>query len=807
MTYKNNLKERECLCTGEEELPILPLRNAVLFPHAIVPIDVGREKSIKLIEDVTKTQEQILGVVTQISMEIQDPDWKDIYCVGTQARILKLIKLEKGGFRVVIHGLSRFTIKQPIGVTPYHRAIVARVQEQFTKNIETEALMGSIFDTLEQVVAMLTNFPRDIVDRLHSSRDPSLICDLIGANLPITLEEKQQILETFDINQRLRLTLQLLMRQLEILKVKKEISSAVQEEMGKSQREYFLRQQLKAIREELGETDEEDDDIEVLRQKVKDANLPEEADKVAKKQLARLKQMQPSSAEYTVVRTYLDWILELPWTKATEDHVDIPQARKILDEDHYDLEKVKKRILEYLAVKKLKEDKKGPILCFVGPPGVGKTSLGKSIARAMGRKFIRISLGGVRDEAEIRGHRRTYVGALPGRIIQGMKKVGTINPVFMLDEVDKLGTDFRGDPSSALLEVLDPEQNSTFSDHYLEIPYDLSRVMFIGTANVKDTIPPPLLDRMETIDLPGYTRDEKKKIAQQFLIPKQLEEHGLKEYDLKWAPEALDLIIDSYTREAGVRNLEREIASICRYIAVQVAEDREIPEIIDKKVVEQVLGPPKFYSEVAGRTPEEGVATGLAWTPSGGDIIFVEATKMAGQGKLHLTGQLGSVMKESVQAALSYARSKNKELSIQDEIFEKTDIHVHVPAGAIPKDGPSAGITMYAAIVSRLTGRPIRPEVAMTGEITLRGMVLQVGGIKEKVLAAHRAGIKEIILPKRNEKDLVEIPNEIKQDLKFHFIQTADEVIEIAFVPPKQFQEIETPPSKPSQPPMDQPAA
>jgi len=807
MDEKKDLETVE-ITLGEDKVPILPLRNSVLFPHAIVPIDVGREKSIKLIEDVTKTQEQLLGVVTQLSMDIQDPEWKEMYTIGTLARILKVIRLDKGGYRVVIHGLARFEVKKPMGTTPYHQAMVVKMTERFEKSIETDALMGSIFDTLDQVVTMLTNFPRDIIDRLQSSKDPSLVCDLIAANIPISIEEKQKILETIDIHARLRLTLQFLMRQLEILKVKKEISSVVQEEMGKSQREYFLRQQLKAIREELGETEEEEDDLEVLRQRIKDAGLGEEGEKVAKKQIARLKQMQPSSAEYTVVRTYLDWILDLPWKRETEDHVDIPQARRILDEDHYDLDKVKKRILEYLAIKKLKEDKKGPILCFVGPPGVGKTSLGRSIARAMGREFIRISLGGVRDEAEIRGHRRTYVGALPGRIIQGMKKVGTINPVFMLDEVDKLGTDFRGDPSSALLEVLDPEQNSSFSDHYLEIPYDLSKVMFIGTANVKDTIPPPLLDRMEAIDLPGYTRDEKKKIAQQFLIPRQLEEHGLKEYDFTWGEEALDVIIDSYTREAGVRNLEREIAAICRFIAVRVAEDREIPEVIDPKSVEEVLGPPKFHSEVAGRSPEVGVATGLAWTPSGGDIIFVEATKMLGQGKLHLTGQLGNVMKESVQAAFTYVHSKEAELGILPESFEKTDLHVHVPAGAIPKDGPSAGITMYVAIASRLTGIPIRPDVAMTGEITLRGMVLQVGGIKEKVLAAHRAGIKEIILPRRNEKDLVEIPAEIKSDLKFHFIQNVEDALPIAFERPPEARKLgAAPPPRPSKPPMDQPSA
>lgn len=788
----------------ERKIAILPLRNSVLFPHSIVPIDVGRKKSIVLLDSVTRSEDQVLGVVAQRSSEIQHPCWDDVYSVGTAARILKVIRLDKGGYRVVLHGLWRFKIKRTVTMEPFHQAIVERVDDKIIKGIETEALVGSVFDTLDQVVSMLTSFPRDIVDRLHSSKDPSLICDLIASNISITIAEKQQILEVTDIQERLRLTLQFLMRQLEILKVKKEISSVVQEEMGKSQREYYLRQQLKAIREELGEADEEEDDIEKLRERIKQAELTQEAEEVAKKQIARLKQMQPSSAEYTVVRTYLDWIVELPWKKTTEDHIDISRARKILDEDHYDLDKVKKRILEYLAVKKLKEDKKGPILCFIGPPGVGKTSLGKSIARAMGRKFIRISLGGVRDEAEIRGHRRTYVGALPGRIIQGMKKVGTVNPVFMLDEVDKLGTDFRGDPSSALLEVLDPEQNYSFVDHYLEIPYDLSKVMFIGTANIRDTIPPPLLDRMETIDLPGYTRDEKRKIAQQFLIPRQLIEHGLKDYSIKWEESAIEMIIDSYTREAGVRNLEREIASICRFIAVKVAEEKPIPEVINKALVEEVLGHPKFYSEVAGRVAEVGVATGLAWTPAGGDIIFVEATKMAGQGKLHLTGQLGSVMKESVQAALSYIHSRSNEFGISEEAFEKTDLHVHVPAGAIPKDGPSAGITMFVALASRLTGIAVRPDVAMTGEITLRGTVLQVGGIKEKVLAAHRAEIKEIILPDRNRKDLMEVPGEIKAALRFHFIKEVDEALELALVSPiksrKESQEKITTPAPQTQP-------
>jgi ATP-dependent Lon protease len=593
------------------------------------------------------------------------------------------------------------------------------------------------------------------------------------------------------------------MRQLEVLKVKKEISSMVQEEMGKSQREYFLRQQMKAIRDELGESEEDEDDLEDLRQKIADAGLPDEVDRVARKQLSRLKQMQPSSAEYTVVRIYLDWLLELPWVYATKDHLDVAAARNILEEDHYDLVKVQKRILEYLAVRKLKADKKGPILCFVGPPGVGKTSLGMSIARAMGRKFIRISLGGVRDEAEIRGHRRTYVGALPGRIIQGMKKGGSINPVFMLDEVDKLGTDFRGDPSSALLEVLDPEQNDSFSDHYIEVPYDLSRVLFIGTANVRDTIPPPLLDRMEVIEIPGYTREEKKKIARHFLIPKQLEEHGLVDYKFTWTESALDLIVDSYTREAGVRNLEREVASICRFMAVLVAEGSEVPDNVDASLVEKVLGPEKYYSEVAEMKGEPGVATGLAWTPTGGDILFIEATRMYGKGNINLTGQLGSVMKESAQAAISYVHANAEKLGLDDSVFDRSDFHIHVPAGAIPKDGPSAGVTLYTAIASLLMGKSVRPDVAMTGEITLRGMVLQVGGIKEKVLAAHRAGIKRIVMPKRNEKDLLEIPEEIRKDMSFRFVTRMDEVLPLVLMGGEEQQAAEG--STAIEPPTQQP--
>jgi ATP-dependent Lon protease len=604
---------------------------------------------------------------------------------------------------------------------------------------------------------------------------------LVAANLDAPVEEKAQLIETVEVKERIRKVLRLLTRQLEILKMRERINSQIKEEMGKNQREYVLRQQLKAIKEELGEDDGDQGDLDGLEERISKASLPSEADSVAKKQLKRLRSMQVGSAEYTVVRTYLDWILDLPWSNQTEDNMDIAEVRKVLDEDHYGLDKVKKRIVEYLAVRKLKKDKKGPILCLLGPPGVGKTSLGKSIARALGRKFVRVSLGGVHDEAAIRGHRRTYVGALPGQIIQGMKKSGTVNPVFMMDEVDKIGHDFRGDPSAALLEVLDPEQNNTFADHYLEIPYDLSNVMFVATANIADPIPPPLRDRMEILEIPGYTRREKLAISRQHLIPKQLEEHGLKPEQLTITDEAVEELIEHYTREAGVRSLERTIASVIRGVAVKVAEgDLTARTIKNEDDLREYLGAIKFTSDVAERTEETGVSTGLAWTSVGGEILFIEATRMFGTGKLQLTGQLGDVMKESAHAALSYVRTNAEKYGIPRDFLEKSDLHLHIPAGGMPKDGPSAGITMFTAIVSLLTGIRVRHDVAMTGEISLRGRVLPIGGLKEKTLAAHRAGIKRVLVPERNKADLDEVPKEIRDELEFVFVAKLDEVLEAA---------------------------
>jgi ATP-dependent Lon protease len=627
----------------------------------------------------------------------------------------------------------------------------------------------------------MPELPREAGSLIDSIQAPGALADLVAANLDAPVDEKAQLIETVDVKERIRKVLRLLTRQLEILKMRERINSQIKEEMGKNQREYVLRQQLKAIKEELGEDDGDQGDLDGLEERIAKAELPQEADQVAKKQLKRLRTMQVGSAEYTVVRTYLDWILDVPWSASTEDNLDILEVRRVLDEDHYGLEKVKKRIVEYLAVRKLKKDKKGPILCLLGPPGVGKTSLGKSIARALGRKFVRVSLGGVHDEAAIRGHRRTYVGALPGQIIQGMKKSGTVNPVFMMDEVDKIGHDFRGDPSAALLEVLDPEQNHTFADHYLEIPYDLSKVMFVATANIADPIPPPLRDRMEILELPGYTRKEKLAIAKQHLIPKQLEEHGITTALLDITDEAIEEVIEHYTREAGVRSLERQIASVIRGVAVKVAEgNSEKRTVKTEEQLREFLGPVKYTSEVAERTEETGVSTGLAWTSAGGEILFIEATRMFGTGKLQLTGQLGDVMKESAHAALSYVRSNAEKFGVAKDFLEKSDVHIHIPAGGMPKDGPSAGITMFTALVSLLTGIRVRHDVAMTGEISLRGRVLPIGGLKEKTLAAHRAGIKRVIVPDRNKADLEEVPQEIRDELEFVFVSKLDEVLAAA---------------------------
>jgi len=764
-----------------DELAVLPIRNAVLFPGAVAPFDVGREKSVALVEDVHNLSTPVIAIFAQRDPATDDPSADDLYPVGCAARVLKALKHSSGNYSLILQGLTRIRLDAVTQTTPFLRAKVTRVETPSTEDVEAEALAMSLRDVAKQVIQLMPELPREAGSLIDSIQAPGALADLVAANLDAPVEEKAQLIETVEVKERIRKVLRLLTRQLEILKMRERINSQIKEEMGKNQREYVLRQQLKAIKEELGEDDGDQGDLDGLEERIAKASLPNEADNVAKKQLKRLRSMQVGSAEYTVVRTYLDWILDLPWTNQTDDNMDIAEVRRVLDEDHYGLEKVKKRIVEYLAVRKLKKDKKGPILCLLGPPGVGKTSLGKSIARALGRKFVRVSLGGVHDEAAIRGHRRTYVGALPGQIIQGMKKSGTINPVFMMDEVDKIGHDFRGDPSAALLEVLDPEQNNTFADHYLEIPYDLSSVMFVATANIADPIPPPLRDRMEILEIPGYTRREKLAIARQHLIPKQLEEHGLKPEQLTITDEAVEELIEHYTREAGVRSLERTVASVIRGVAVKVAEGDLSPRTIKSEDdLREFLGAIKYTSEVAERTEETGVATGLAWTSVGGEILFIEATRMFGTGKLQLTGQLGDVMKESAHAALSYVRTNAEKYGIPKDFLEKSDVHIHIPAGGMPKDGPSAGITMFTAIVSLLTGIRIRHDVAMTGEISLRGRVLPIGGLKEKTLAAHRAGIKRVLVPERNKADLDEVPKEVRDELEFVFVHKLDEVLEAA---------------------------
>jgi ATP-dependent Lon protease len=775
--------------TGEiefgDELPVLPIRNAVLFPAAVAPFDVGREKSVALVEDIENLDQPIIAIIAQRDPSTDDPDQSDLYPVGVAARVLKALKHSSGNYSLILQGLVRIRLEQVVTSEPYIRARVSRLHEPPAEDVESEALAMSLRDIAKQVIQLMPELPREAGSLIDSIQERGQLADLVAANLDAPVDEKSQLLETLDPKERIRKVLRLLTRQLEILKMRERINSQIKEEMGKNQREYVLRQQLKAIKEELGEEEGDQGDLDILEERIAKANLPGEADKVAHKQLKRLRQMQVGSAEYTVVRTYIDWILDIPWSKQTADNMDIAAVRKVLDEDHSGLEKVKKRIVEYLAVRKLKTDKKGPILCLIGPPGVGKTSLGRSVARALGRKFHRISLGGVHDEAAIRGHRRTYVGALPGQVIQGMKKATTINPVFMLDEIDKIGHDFRGDPAAALLEVLDPEQNDTFSDHYLEIPYDLSKVMFIATGNVGDTIPAPLRDRMEIIEIPSYTRREKLDIARVHLVPKQLDEHGIKAEQVTLQDAAIESIIDHYTREAGVRNLERQIAGVIRGVAVKVAEGEEGPWVIsDEESLRPYLGAPRFSSDVAERTAETGVATGLAWTSVGGEILFIECTKMHGTGKLQLTGQLGDVMKESAQTAMSYVRTRAKAFGIPEDFLEKSDIHIHIPAGAMPKDGPSAGVTMMTAIVSLLTGIHVRHDVAMTGEITLRGRVLPVGGVKEKVLAAHRAGIKRVILPERNTADLDEVPEEVRETLEFVPVSKMDAVLANALIDP-----------------------
>ena len=760
-------------------LPALALRNATLFPGTIAPMAVGRMFSLNALE-AADAEHGVLGVFTQFDPEVEEPTGADIHHIGVMAKILKMADDRRGGKTVLLQGLYRIRIMRFTELSPIMRVDVEYPEDIEEEDAELTAMFGKIKEMAIEVVRKNPSLPQEARHFIEEMERPGMLCDLVASHLSVPIEDKITILETLDVKVRARRIGKLLGSEMDMLETKRRIDKQVKGEMDKSQRDYYLRKQLEAIRKELGEDDSVEDEIAEMRKKLTEAELPEEAYKTVDKEIKRLSRIPSSSPEYTVAKTYIDTILELPWTAQSEDHLDINEAERILDEDHYGLQKVKKRILEFLAVRKLKPDVKGPILCLIGPPGVGKTSLGKSVARAMSREFVRMSLGGIHDEAEIRGHRRTYIGALPGRIIQGVRKAGKANPVFMLDELDKVGKDFRGDPSSALLEVLDPEQNDTFIDNYLTIPYDLSRVLFIGTANVHETIPGPLRDRMEVIDIPGYTQEEKKLIARKHLIAEEIANHGLTQEMFRITDGALDVVIDKYTREAGVRNLKRNIAALCRGAARRIAGGEIKQVIVDKRSINNYLGAEKFFPEVAEATKVPGVATGMAWTPTGGDILFIETTLMPGKGQLILTGQLGDVMKESAKAAMSYLRSKAADYGIDSKRFEETDVHIHVPAGAIPKDGPSAGITLLAALASSFTGKTVNNELAMTGEVTLRGQILPVGGIKEKVLAARRAGIKIVMLPEKNRRDLEEIPEDIRKGLTLHFIANIDEALKFA---------------------------
>lgn len=762
-------------------MPLLPLRGILVFPYMVIHLDVGREKSVSAIEEAM-IQEREIFLATQKEAQTDDPTEDDIYNVGTIAEIKQLLKLPGGTIRVLVEGLARARIMDYVTCEPYLKVEVEAFPEPTEKNAEIEALMRSLVNQFEQYVKMSKKIPPETVVSVVTLDEPGRLADIIASHLALRIPDKQAILEAISVKARLEALCGILAKEMEILELERKINIRVRKQMEKTQKEYYLREQMKAIQKELGEKDERVAEGEEYRDKITKANLPKEVEEKALKEVERLEKMPPMVAEAVVVRNYLDWLVALPWTKHTKDRLNIDMAEKVLNEDHYGLEKVKERILEYLAIRQLAKKMKGPILCFVGPPGVGKTSLGKSVARALDRKFVRISLGGVRDEAEIRGHRRTYVGALPGRIIQGMKTAGSRNPVFLLDEVDKMSQDFRGDPASALLEVLDPEQNHAFSDHYVEIPFDLSQVMFITTANAQHNIPRPLLDRMEVIYLSGYTEEEKVKIAQLHLIPKQLKEHGLTTKQLDISENALRRIIREYTREAGVRNLEREIAAVCRKTAKEIVQKKTKQIKATTQTVDTFLGIPRFRVGEAEKENEVGVVTGLAWTESGGDVLAIEVAILKGKGNLTLTGKLGEVMRESAQAGYSYVRSRSAELGIDESFYEKWDFHIHVPEGAIPKDGPSAGITMATALTSALTSRLVRKDVAMTGEITLRGRVLPVGGIKEKVLAAHRVGINTVILPKDNRKDLEDVPPTVRRKLDFVFVEHMDEVLDQAFI-------------------------
>ena len=790
MTIERDEKEP----TIPDVLGILPLRGTVIFPQAVTPLAVGRPGSVRLVQEALQGS-RIIGAVMQRDPAADDPRAQGLHTTGTVILIHKAMKQPDGTLRLVVQGLSRFRIADVLQEAPFLRARTQRLIDDATATLEVEALARTASTLFQKVVSLSATLPDELTNILGAAEAPGMIADLIAGSLPILPTAlRQELLETIGVAERLQRLVAALTKEAEVLELGSKIQSEAQSEMSKSQRDYYLREQMKAIQKELGDGDDRTQEIDALRKKIDAADMTEEAKTEALRELDRLAKMPPAAAEYTVARTYIDWLVSMPWQRETADNVDIAAARTILDEDHEGLEKIKDRILEYLAVKKIRPGGKDPILCFVGPPGVGKTSLGRSIARALGRKFHRISLGGMRDEAEIRGHRRTYIGALPGQIIQGLRRAGTKNPVFMLDEIDKLGIDFRGDPASALLEVLDPEQNVSFRDHYLDVAFDLSRVLFVTTANVIDTVPPALRDRMEIIPLAGYTEEEKIAIAQRHLVPKQVKEHGLDPAaDIEFTPESLRLLARGYTREAGVRSLEREIASVCRKVARRRAEGYADRVRVSPDLITSFLGVPRFeLEEVEERTRVPGVAIGLAWTPVGGDILFIEATRMQGKRTLTLTGQLGDVMKESVQAALSWVRSHADELGLAPEFWETSDIHVHVPAGAIPKDGPSAGVTMTTALVSLLTGRLVRPGLAMTGEVSLAGRVLPVGGIKEKVLAAHRAGIRTLILPKRNEKNLVEdVPRVVREAMTIHLVDSIPDVLRFALEATPTWPEVE----------------
>lgn len=777
--------------TVPEILSLLPLNDSVLFPAVVMPLLVAKESSVRLVDDAVVSDTRIIGVVAKRDPAIETPTITDLYEVGVAAAIHTMLRLPDGQ-RLIVQGLKRIRITEVVQTEPY---LKARVEEEpdvvdWTpeESMEIEALRRNVGSAFQKVVELSPNLPDELQNLASVLTKPAILANTIALHMQIPLDEKQELLEATGIRARLTKLLSILTREAQVLEIGSRIQSQVHQELGKTQRDYYLREQMKAIQRELGEGDERTVEMEELRERIEKAGLPPEAAKEAQRELDRLSRMPPAAPEYTVARTYIEWLISLPWNESTEDNLDIPGVRLILDADHYGLDKVKERILEYLSIRKFKTDgtMRHPILCFVGPPGVGKTSLGRSIARAMGRNFVRMSLGGIRDEAEIRGHRRTYIGALPGQIVQSIRRAGSNNPVFMLDEIDKVGADFRGDPSSALLEVLDPEQNFSFRDHYLEVPFDLSKVMFITTANMLDTVLPPLRDRVEILEIPGYTEEEKLQIAKRHLIPKQLAEHGLVEGEhITWTDEAVLDIIRGYTREAGVRNLEREIGSTCRKATREFAEGRTEPVDVDVEQVRKYLGAPRYlFEEILDRTTDPGVAVGLAWTPTGGDVLFVEATKMPGGKTLTLTGQLGDVMKESAQAALSYVRSRAGELHVDPDFFAKSDIHLHVPAGAIPKDGPSAGVTMVTSLASLLSGRKVKSGVAMTGEITLRGKVLPIGGIKEKALAARRAGIKTVILPEENRKDVMEdIPENIRNEMEFVYVDNVDQVLDRSLEP------------------------